>query len=160
MNELKQKWQQLDAKEKKLVSIMIIAIVIGLFYFAIWQPMHNSIADGNKRVAAQQKTLEWMQQSVSKVIQSGGAKAPASTANGSLTQRTNQAAARFKIQLSRVQPQNNELNIRIDNVDFNTFLAWLNELENQGVQATSIDLVKADKIGSVEIRKLQLRLTQ
>lgn len=157
MNELMQKWQQLETRERRLVAMMGAAIVIGLFYFAIWSPLHDGVANAQQRVKSQQNNLTWMQRSVAQVIQSKGQPSKAANTSGSLSQRVSRSANSYQIRLSRIQPQKGDLSIRIDSVEFNAFLSWLQAMEEQGIQAISLDVSKSDKPGTAEIRRLLLR---
>lgn len=158
MNELKQKWQQLESRERQLVSALAAVFAVALFYFAIWSPLQSGVDAAKQRVASQQRNLTWMQESATKIIQSKGqSKTSARKVSGSLSQRVNRTASQHGIKLSRIQPQKNDLSVRIDSVDFNKLLAWVKSMEQQGIQVVSVDLSKEDQPGLTEVRKLLLR---
>ncbi len=157
--QLQHKWRQLDGRERRLVSILAVFVVIALFYFALWSPLQNGVTDARARVENQQNNLAWMQQSANQILASAGNKSSASSsARTSLTQRVNRAAARNKIKISRLQQQRDELNVRLDEeITFNALLTWLDQLEQEGVVASSLDLNKSDRPGFVDVRKLMLK---
>ncbi|MBD1391102.1 type II secretion system protein M [Neiella sp. HB171785] len=156
-----EKWQQLQQRERRLLIAMAVAFAVLVFYLLIWQPLHNSVTTGQQRLQAQQNTLEWMRTSVSRVLLSRSATAQSSAkVSGSLSQRVNRTASQHKIKLSRIQPQKDELSVRIDKAEFNALLAWLQTLQRQRVEVTSIDLSRDDDAGMVQVRKLQLRIIQ
>ena len=158
MNELKHKWQRLEARERQLVSALAAVFVVALFYFVIWSPLHSGLAETERRIQAQEKNLIWMQRSVSRIIQAQGqGNKPSRKASGSLSQRVNRTASQHGIKLSRIQPQKEDLSVRIDRVEFNQLLAWLQTMEQQGIQAISVDLSQDELPGTVEVRKLLLR---
>ncbi|MBW8191265.1 type II secretion system protein M [Neiella marina] len=156
-----EKWHQLQQRERHLLIAMAAAIGILLFYLVVWQPMHDAVTRGEQRLSSQQNTLEWMRKSVSRVLLSRSA-TPRSTAkvSGSLSQRVNRSARDHKITLSRLQPQKDELSVRIDQAEFNSLLAWLQTLQRQRVEVVAVDLARDDQVGMVKVRKLQLRIIE
>jgi general secretion pathway protein M len=84
---------------------------------------------------------------------SGGNKA---TFSGSLPQAVNQSANSMKITISRMQPQDDELQVWIDQAPFNNVLSWLQSLEKTGVSILDIDIAESDLPGQVKIRRLKL----
>ena len=157
MKELIQKWQQLQPRERYLVSPMVAMGVIALFYVSIWAPLHEGVEQAKLTVTSQQKSLTWMQNGVTQILQSKGTRKPVKPASGSLSQRVSKTASSHQIQLTRIQPQKEELNVRIDSVSFDDFLAWLQTMQQQGIEVTSVDLDGSDQAGIVEVRKIILR---
>lgn len=156
-----ERWHQLQPRERHLLIAMAAALGVLLFYLVVWQPMHSAVANGQQRLTSQQNNLEYMRKSVSQVLLSRSA-TPRSSAkvSGSLSQRVNRTASQHKITLSRLQPQKNELSVRIEQAEFNVLLAWLQTLQRQRVEVTAIDLSRDDQVGMVEVRKLQLRIIE
>ena len=154
---LMEKWHQLQQRERRLIMTMGIAVVIALFYFLILGPLQSGVAKTQQGVVAQQKNLKWMQQSVSKIILSRASGSKARKAKGSLSQRVNSSAGQHKVKLSRIQPQKSELNVRIDDVEFDKLLAWMQKLEELNIAVVSADIKRSDVSGHVQVRKLMLR---
>lgn len=158
MNELIQKWRQLETRERQMVSALGVVFVIALFYFLIWSPLHTGVAEAEQRIETQKKNLHWMQSSATQLLQAKGQSAsPTRKSSGSLSQKVNRTAGQHGIKLSRIQPQKQDLSVRIDQVEFNKLLAWLETMEQQGIQGVSLDLSREDAPGMVEVRKLLLR---
>lgn len=62
---MKQWWNQLEERERKLVSIMLPVVFVALFYWLIWQPVHQGLDDANTAVQSQKKQLNKARQRVS-----------------------------------------------------------------------------------------------
>ncbi len=149
-------WQQLNTREQRLVSIMATLVIIFILYSAIWQPLNESLANANKKLIRQQTLLTWVTDNTAQYKQ---AKRNTQTSNskGSLSGIVNKSANSYKLTITRMQPQGNNLQVWIDNVPFTKLLFWLEHLANkEGLQVQGIDLTHAERTGEVKVRRLQL----
>lgn len=150
----KQKWQQLNAREQMLVSIMSAFIVVFLFYSLVWQPLNTNIAKAAKQLQRRQALLTWVQdktQQYSHVSRSG------KRINGSLTSIVNRTSRQKQISVTRMQPQNADLQVWVNEVPFDTLFVWLIQLvEKEGLAIKALDISTADEQGVVRVRRLQL----
>lgn len=149
-------WQQLNSREQRLVSIMAALVMIFILYSAIWQPLNESLANANKKLIRQQTLLTWVTDNTAQYKQ---AKRNTQTSNskGSLSGIVNKSANSYKLTITRMQPQGNNLQVWIDNVPFTKLLFWLEHLANkEGLQVQGIDLTHAERTGEVKVRRLQL----
>ena len=148
-------WQQLNLREKRLVLVMAPLVVIFILYSFVWQPLNDNIAKTEKNVARQQLLLSWVQENTERFQQaksSGG-----NRANGSLSSIVNRTAGRYKISITRMQPQGDNIQVWIDEIAFNRLLEWLEQLSTkEGLRVTNIDLSNAEQPGVVRVRRLQL----
>lgn len=155
MNTLKTWFNNLADREQKLVIVCAIAIVIAIFYFAIWSPLHTSVDSEKLALERAKSDLIWVKEQ--------GARASLLRQNnsqqsysGSLSQLINQTSRQANISLSRLQPMNDDLMVSIDQVEFNRLLMWLNTLENRGVSIIQSDISELDEAGYVQVRRIQL----
>ncbi len=149
-------WQQLDSREQRLVAVMALVFMVFIFYSAIWQPLNNSISEANNKLTRQQELLTWVQENTKlyqKAKQSGGK----STFSGSISSVANRSAKTYKLTITRMQPQGEDLQVWIDSTPFTQLLFWLEHLaNNEGLQVKSIDLTQGDSVGEVKVRRLHL----
>jgi len=153
---LKQKFEQLNEREQKLALATLVVMVVVLFYALIWSPMNTSLEQNRKAAETQQQLHTWVQKNANKALQlkqSGGGN---KTFSGSLPQTVNQTASRFKINISRMQPQNDQLQVWVDQADFNSVLSWLQAMEGMGIKILDVDFAHSDTQGQVKVRRLQL----
>jgi general secretion pathway protein M len=148
-------WQQLNLREKKLVSAMASLVLVFIFYSFVWQPLNNNIAKTEKKIARQQQLLSWVQENTTRYQQ---AKSSAGNqAKGSLSSIVNRTASSKNISITRMQPQGDNIQVWIDEISFNQLLQWLEQLSTkEGLRVTNIDLSDADQSGIVRVRRLQL----
>lgn len=155
MNILLQRFHQLTEREKRLVIICGVAIIVGAFYWIVWSPMNAALEKNQNQVVVKKADLAWLKKQSNKAIQLRGSASTSRTFTGSLPQAVNQTASRLSIAISRMQPQGEVLRVWVDQAPFNDVLTWLQSLENMGVRILDIDMAKADN-GHVKIRSLQL----
>ena len=137
---------KLETREQLLLKIGSIILVIGLFYGLVWAPMNNTITRQTALLEQQQALSTW-------IVQQGPGKA---TLKGSIVQAVNQTAKASNITLTRIQPSNDEVQVWIDEVEFNTLMVWLDSLDKSGVQVLQADMSESGGAGMVKVRRLQL----
>lgn len=155
LQQVLERYQQLNEREKPLVLSGLILVILALFYVVIWQPLNDNLQAAQKGVAAQQETLNWLQQNIARVklAQSGNT---SNKFRGSLTQLVSSTSSRNNLKVARLQPSNNSLQVWLEDAPFNDLLSWLNGLQAQGVVIENLDLAAANAPGMVKVRRLQL----
>ncbi|MEP1551413.1 MAG: type II secretion system protein M [Paraglaciecola sp.] len=156
MEKNKNIYQQLNEREKRLVLISAVFVVVAIFYWGIWSPLTTSIEKGQAAIDSQRNLLTWVQKNANRAAQLRSSSGRVSGFSGSLPQAVNQAANRLKIVISRMQPQNNEIQVWVDQAPFNDVLSWLQSLEKMGIIILDIDIAESDLPGHVKIRRLKL----
>lgn len=148
-------WQQLNVREQKLVIVMSALVSIFILYSLIWQPLNEGIADKKLKIERQQALLTWVEENTQRYQQ---AKRSGGRSSGeSLSSIINRTSRLDKINITRMQPQGDDLQVWIDEISFNALLSWLEKLASrEGLQVKSIDLSKAEQQGVVRVRRLQL----
>ncbi|ABV38951.1 general secretion pathway M protein [Shewanella sediminis HAW-EB3] len=156
MENLKAWWNGLILREQQLVGTCAVVLVIGIFYWGIWTPISNAEIDAERRLQAQESTLNFVKQTANKIAglkQSG----TQSKFNGSLSAAVNLSAGAFGLEITRMQPQGNKIQLWMDDVPFDALLGYLNELvQEKGLSLDSIDLAESDVPGLVRVRRIQL----
>jgi len=155
---MKAQWQQLEERDKKLVIILAITLTIATVYWFIWQPLQDNIANTARQIKVQENTLADVKVIGQKIIAlQGNASAAAS---GDLNQLVNRSAQRNNIKISRMQAKNDSLQLWVDNIAFDRFLNWLEELEYQhSIKVENLDITAGDNSGMIKVRRLQLGKT-
>ena len=148
---MKEKWQQLSLREKRLVILTSIIVVITLVYFMIWEPLQEGIQTSRVRVKAQQETLIQMHEQAAEARQLLAAQrqAGASTrSSGSLLviiERTAQTK-NLKSRLQKVQPEGQDsVRVWVENASFDQLIDWLALLENRNTIYVSEIIIERQK---------------
>ena len=153
---MKDKWQQLNLREQRLVIMMASVIGIFIVYSMIWQPLNDSLLKANNKLARQQALLVWVSDNTRYFSQINTDKGPKKS-GGSLSSVINKTANQHQLTITRMQPQGDNLQVWIDTAPFTQLLFWLEHLaKNEGLQVKNIDLARGDVAGEVRVRRLQL----
>lgn len=147
----KAKYQSLDKRERQVLTIGAIALVILLVFNLVYRPLASAQQELSLANQQNRELLIWMKQAVMQIQQSASDTSLEQRAGRNLNQILNSSASRYAISISRSQPRdNNQHQIWLDEVEFNQALTWINQLQsNYGIYVSSINLTAADKKGFV-----------
>ncbi len=145
-------WAGLAAREQRLVSIAAVVLGIGAFYWFIWQPLHQGVASKQAALTQAQLQLAQLQQALPQLQQ---ASASQGRVGGSLAQIVSNSSRSYNIRVSRMQPQNDQLQLVLEDVPFEQLLRWLAQLQaTNGVKLISLDVANTDSSGIVRVRRM------
>jgi general secretion pathway protein M len=154
--QLVQKFYLLSDRERILISIGGVATAVLMFQWLIWQPINDGLEKNKQSIAQKEELLDWVQKNANKAQQIKGITAGKQAFRGSLAQLVNQSATRLNISITRMQPQQDQLSVWIDEILFNDLLSWLQGLEKQGVTIVELDVNAQSESGYVKVRRLIL----
>lgn len=155
MQQFKQWWESITVREQQLTLLSAIFIIIAVLYWGIWSPLTTQLADNKQQLINTKASLNWTQEKADLILQSGVAGQKNRT--GNLTQILNSSATRKGISFSRIVNKQDEVEVWITNIEFDVFLQWLTDLNNQyGVSVLNADLAKAEQEGFIKVNRLLL----
>ncbi len=150
-------WNGTSLREKRLVIICLVLFIFGAVYWNVIQPMSERAQQAQSDIATQKQLLHWMKQKADRITQlrgSGGMTASAQPLNQIISASTK----RYKVELIRIQPRDEMLQVWVKPVQFDYLVNWLAYLQqDQGVQVEFMDISAGDVKGVVEVKRLQLR---
>ena len=154
----KQWWGSITQREQRLVMIGAVCLVIGGFYWGIWQPLQERANQAQMRIHTEKQLLGWVSHKADQItaLRKQGGKSQ-------IQQPLNQVIATstrdFNIDLIRVQPRNDDsMQVWVQPLPFNQLLNWIAFLqENQGISVQFLDIDKAKQPGVVEVKRLQIK---
>ena len=156
MENMRSWWQSLAIREQQLVGFCAAILVVGIFYWGIWTPISNAQETAERNNSAAQQTLNYVKQTANKIagLKQAGAQAKV---RGSLSSIVNQTAGLYKLEITRMQPQGDKIQLWMDDVPFDALLGYLHDLvEQKGLTLDSVDLTESDVAGFVKGRRIQL----
>ena len=149
-------WRGLATREQQFVVAAVVVIILGIFYWGIWSPVSNAERDGIKKLSGEQNTLDYVKQTANKIMslkQSGASVKD----GGSISSIITQSGRKYNLVIKRMQPQDNKIQLWLDDVQFDVLLNFINELVMvKGLSLDSIDLKESDQPGYVQVRRIQL----
>ncbi|WP_417683664.1 type II secretion system protein GspM [Pseudidiomarina aquimaris] len=165
--QLQQRWQQLNSRERLLVSIAGVVLLICVVYFALWQPLQNGIDQRELQRNAQQDTLSWVRENTGRYLalskQSGTPQRATSNAGatelGDIPRIVTEQARRLQLDVGRMSPEGQALVVVMNDVPFNQVLALLDALQSQaGLSIEQLDITRGNTPGHVHVRRLRVGL--
>lgn len=164
--QLQQRWQQLNTRERTLVSCAGVLVLICVIYFALWQPLQNGIEQRELQRTAQQDTLAWVRENTGRYLalsgQSGASSSSAkqgATALGDIPRIITEQARKYRLDVGRMSPEGESLVVVMNDVPFAQVLALLDALQAQGgLTIEQLDITRGNTSGHVHVRRLKVAL--
>ncbi len=150
---MKEWFNNLAEREQRLISVMAGVVMIAIIYFMLIKPLQERVAKAEQGVNRNQQLLTWVEKNAKRIVQLRAQGGVTSNASGSIEQRINSSARSFNITINRLQPQNNKMQVMIDNAPFNNILQWVQSLQfKQGLIIEIADVRAENQPGFVKTR--------
>ncbi|WP_070968232.1 type II secretion system protein M [Vibrio sonorensis] len=149
-------WLGLTMRERNLLTAGGVVLLVSSLYWGIVAPLQERAQQAETQLQAEKRLLTWVSESAQR-ISSLRATSGAPVATKPLNQLIPESTRRFHIDLIRIQPRGEEFQVWVKATPFNQFVDWITYLEEQhGVQVVFMDLVRTERDGMVEVKRLQL----
>lgn len=158
-NSIKSYWQELETRERLMLSWGSLVVTGILFYALVWQPWHKAITHMESVIEPLRTNLVWMRQQSAHLNNGGGvAKAEAKGINDSLLSIVEKTAQEYKVRsaIQQLVPalQGKQVSVVLEEANFNQWVRWVDVLLAQ--YAVTISQLSAerddDKPNVAEIR--------
>ncbi|WP_345335797.1 type II secretion system protein M [Ferrimonas pelagia] len=150
-------WFSRAASEQRLMTVAGPLLLLALLYFGIWTPVANSVEQAEMRVRAGQNALNEVKRDANRYVTLAGAGGATQNRGGSLSQVASRSAGSAGIRIARMQPQGDKLQLWVEDTQFETLMAWLEQLsQQQGVSVEALDVTVAQQPGLIQVRRLQI----
>ena len=147
----------LAPRERTMVSIAAVLVVLALIYVAAWNPLSSSVASLEQSVEEQQALKQWMQQSAAEVNRlrnaSGGVGAGDHRSLLAVVDQTSKQS-QLTPAVKRIEPDGQELvRVSLEQASFDDLVTWLGSLQrNHGVSVADISIDRQPDSGRVNVR--------
>ncbi|AHI27916.1 type II secretion system protein GspM [Marinobacter similis] len=153
-------YDQLAKRDQQALLVLIVAVLVGLLYFAIWRPattFHDSAVADRENAA---ELLAWMQanESTIKRLSSASSDGSAGTSDlpdgRALMALVTRSARESGLALQRFEPSGeNAIRVWLEDAPFAEVAAWLEQLKSgNGVIIDQAAMDRADEPGRVSVR--------
>ncbi|MGF1769402.1 type II secretion system protein M [Enterovibrio makurazakiensis] len=151
-------WQGLSKREQRLMGVATAVLLLGGLYWGVVSPLQARAEQAQQRVNSEKNLLAWVNGKAAEIQSlrvTAGSRGQASALP--LNQSVTTSVKRYNLEIVRLQPQQEQIQVWLKPMPFNTLLSWLDFLSvSHGVQVKFIDIGKTDKSGLVEVKRLQL----
>ncbi|MBZ2168171.1 MULTISPECIES: type II secretion system protein GspM [Marinobacter] len=153
-------YDQLPRRDQQALTVMAIAILLGLLYFMVWRP----VSDFHDRAVADHENsadlLAWMEANEATIMRLGGAdgdtgEAAVAVADGrALMALVTRSAREAGLSLQRFEPSGqNAIRVWLEDAAFAEVAAWLERLNSgHGVIVDQAAMDRSREPGRVSVR--------
>lgn len=161
---MKDWFENLQPRERMIVIVGSILLVLTLLYSALWAPVMSKNKKLEAAVENKQSSLRWMQEASQKILSIQAANSSRLESGRSLISvvDTGLVQAGLKSSLDRMEPEGNEsVKLWLVKAAFDDLIRTLGKLEEtSGVRVKSISINPGDTIGLVDARVVLTLTTQ
>ncbi|SEP16209.1 type II secretion system protein GspM [Aquisalimonas asiatica] len=158
---MKQWWQGLAQRERRVLMLGGCALVVILYVFALRLPAERAVEDLEARVSQERALAGWMEQTGDRILALQGEE-PASTdavdRDQALFSLADESAreAGFGSQLARIEPAGDDgARVNFEGIAFDALIRWLVHLrQTYGVTADQVTIRRAAEEGRVDAQLL------
>ncbi len=150
-------WDSISQREQRMMLGCGVLAIIGLIYWGLLQPMSQRAELAQSRIQSEKQLLNWVQDKgndITALRKSGGV----TYSNQPLNQLVSSSARRYKVELIRVQPRNESVQVWIKPLAFNQLVDWLRHLKDQqGIEVEFLDIDRTEQAGVIDVKRLQFK---
>ena len=158
MDKLRNWYESLQERDRRLVWLMSGIITLLLIYLIIWEPLQNNLQQQREKADSQRQLLSWMKEAAAEVrtLQAAGVKSrqnqnpqPITT----LAERSAQGAG-IRPNIKKLESEgDNGAKVQIEGADFRRLAQWLGNLEqNYGIKIKNLTINRTKESGLVDAR--------
>ncbi|MEW5755797.1 MAG: type II secretion system protein M [Pseudomonadota bacterium] len=155
---MKEWFQGLSDREKRIVLAGAVALAIMLFYMVLWAPLSSSVAELRKSVESESKNLAWMKAAAQEIKgkNRGGSVPGVQRGDESLMTLIDRTAKQGTLgaALKRVQPdKDGVVRVWLEDAPFDDVVFWLGGLKNAyGITVENAVIERSERPGYVKAR--------
>lgn len=158
MQQIKERYENLQDSEQKIVLIFASLFLLVILIFGLLMPVGQSIETKQLAVNSMQNSVNKFKQAIPVIRANRG---NANSANNSMPLNSviTGSTRQFNLLVSRVQEKSDtEVQVWLDNAEFNKVMQWINELNKRyNVSVASLSMRNKERNGLVS---MDIKLTR
>jgi general secretion pathway protein M len=159
MNRVTAWWQSISQREQRLMGGCAVFFTAFIIYWGGIVPLNERSDAAQARITTEKQLLDWVTNSANTITSLRGASGGSVNVSGQpLNQVVSSTTRRYRIELIRMQPRSDSLQVWVQPVPFNQLVSWLADLREQhGIDVEFLDITRTEVTGQVEVNQLQLK---
>ncbi|WP_436317783.1 type II secretion system protein M [Vibrio agarivorans] len=150
-------WQGLSQREQRLVGICVGFTLLGILYWGLVQPLQARAENARMRIDSERQLLSWVSSKADEVTELR-AQGGIVTSNQPLNQLIYSSASRYQVEIIRMTPRDDMMQVWVQPIPFEQLLNWVTYLkEQQGVEVAFLDVDRTERTGVVDVKRLQFQ---
>ncbi|CAM4088847.1 MULTISPECIES: type II secretion system protein GspM [Vibrio] len=151
-------WSGISLREQRMLIIAIGFGLAGLLYWGGFAPLKEKSELAQTRLVRETQLLSWVQKEANEITELRKTSNAPTISNQPLNQVLSTSTRRFNIELIRLQPRDDMVQVWVQPVAFNQLMNWLLFLrQERGVDVAFLDITETEKPGVVEVSRLQFK---
>ncbi len=150
-------WQQLDARQRRLIALAVGVLFAALIYVWVWEPLSQTREAEREHIAQQQALLNWLD-AVAPLAQrlrssDQASREPSDRSLLGLADETARAAG-LAGAMARIEPVGDrEVRVWLEGADFVAVMGWLEDFSrSQAIRVGQLQVDRAGTKGQVNVR--------
>ncbi|WP_261816445.1 type II secretion system protein M [Vibrio gallicus] len=149
-------WAGISLREQRMLLITLGVALIAVFYWGGLQPLQQKTELAQTRLTSEKQLNYWVKDEADKITALRRTSTAPSISSLPLNQLLSASSSRYKVELVRLQPREDMVQVWVQPVAFKSLMSWLIYLrQQQGVDVAFLDINETDKPGIVEVKRLQ-----
>jgi len=145
----------LEKRERQIVIIGAISLLIMMFYLIIWEPITAKHEEQQLQNISQRQLYSWMNNASTEIrsLKSTGNSSIARFRNQSISSLADRSAVSSGIKpfIEKIDQTKKGVNIRLKAANFDSIVIWLTDMQNKyGITASKVKIEKTATKGSVD----------
>lgn len=158
MNAIIAYWKGLSRREQRLMGVAGAVLILGGLYWGVVSPLQARAEQAQQRLVSERNLLvrvNGKKADIEMLRRQSGNRGQVTALP--LNQAVTTSVKRFDLEIVRLQPQQEELQVWLKPMPFNALISWLDFLSiNHGISVKFIDIGKNSVDGMVDVKRLQL----
>jgi type II secretory pathway component PulM len=141
MQLLKSRWQELQAREQRILRYSAVILGVLLFYLFIIDPVYSGRNEAEQRLHSAREAFAVAQRQALDL--KAASSNPGTAESGSLLAQVASSAQQqgLRSALKRMQPSgNDQIQVSLEGASYTQLMQWLSKLNQQGVRAQRVDI--------------------
>lgn len=155
MNAVKDYLNSLEVRERYLVIVAFVLIIVTIPYQFMWKPFSESLDNSRIRVQSQKTQYIKMQQQSQKIKQLRGTSTVVSQPGKQFLNNLIQTAAKRNGLTNNLKIKSDtqgSIRVSLDNVPFDNVMNWLDQLvSNNGIIISKLNIDRQPSLGRVNV---------
>ncbi|MGL6260650.1 type II secretion system protein M [Vibrio sp. WXL210] len=157
LTNVKSWWYSLSVREQRLVSVCGVLLAISLLYLGLIKPLQSRAEAARTRIDSERQLLGWVSSKADELVELR-AQGGIVLSDQPLNQLIYSSASRYSVEIIRMTPRDDMMQVWIQPIAFTQLLNWITYLkEQQGVEVAFLDVDRTERAGLVDVKRLQFQ---
>lgn len=145
----------LEQRERQIVIIGVISLLVMLFYLIIWEPITSQLEQQQLQHESNRQLHSWMKNASTEIrsLNSSGSSNKARFRNQSIASLTDRSAITSGVKpfIEKIDQSKKGVKVRLKAANFDRIVIWLSDLETKyGIVARKVKIETTNKKGAVD----------